>query len=53
MIELNGQLGELKFTVEIKRKATGEVETYELVGYLNEDKLKEIQHGCNTFHSGS
>jgi len=29
VIELGGQVGELRFTVEIKRKDTGKVEQYE------------------------
>lgn len=32
MSELQGQLGEVKFTIEVKRAATGKVETYEMVG---------------------
>lgn len=53
MIELSGQMGELRFTVEVKRKETGKVETYELVGFLDEDKLKELQDGGHSQHSGS
>lgn len=53
MADLSGAVGELRFTVEIKRKETGKVETVELVGYLDEDKLKEIQNGSDTQHSGS
>jgi hypothetical protein len=53
MIELGGQVGELRFTVEVKRKETGQVETYELVGFLDEDKLKEIQNGSDTLDSGT
>lgn len=52
MIELKGQPGELRFTVEIKRKETGQVEQFELVGFLDEDKLKELQNGSNTLDSG-
>ena len=48
MIELGGQVGELRFTVEIKRKDTGKVEQYELVGFIDEDKLKELQIGGNS-----
>ncbi len=48
MIELGGQVGELRFTVEIKRKDTGKVEQYELVGFIDEDKLKELQSGGNS-----
>lgn len=43
MIALGGEVGELRFTVEVTRKETGKVETYELVGFLDEDKLKELQ----------
>lgn len=32
MRELKGQGGELRATIQITRKATGKVETYELVG---------------------
>ena len=53
MIELQGQTGELRFTVEIKRKETGLVETYDLVGYLDADKLKELQNGSNSLHSST
>lgn len=34
MPELQGQIGELRFTIEIKRAATGEVETHELIGRI-------------------
>ena len=53
MPELSGQIGELRFTVEIKRKDTGKVEQVELVGYLDEDKLKELQNGGNSQHSST
>ncbi|MFA6040542.1 MAG: hypothetical protein WC733_03485 [Methylophilus sp.] len=51
MSNLNGQMGELSFTVTVKRKETGKEETYNLVGYVDEEKLKEIQHGGDTFNS--
>jgi hypothetical protein len=47
MPELSGQIGELRFTVEIKRKDTGKIEQYELVGFIDEDKLKEFQNGSH------
>lgn len=50
MINLNGQVGELRFTVEVKRKETGKVEQFELVGFLDEDKLKELQNGSDPQH---
>jgi hypothetical protein len=34
MSALNGQPGEVRLTVEVKRKETGEVETHELIGRL-------------------
>jgi hypothetical protein len=51
--ELSGQLGELRFTLEIKRKETGKTETVELVGYIDEAKLKEIQSGSDSQHSST
>jgi hypothetical protein len=51
MIALSGQIGELRMTVQITRKDTGKVEQVELVGYLDEDKLKELQDGRHTQHS--
>ena len=53
MTALSGQMGELRFTVEIKRKNTGKVEQYELVGFLDEDKLKELQNGSNPLDSST
>jgi len=53
MIELQGSVGELRMTVQITRKDTGKVEQVELVGYLDEDKLKELQSGGNSQHSST
>lgn len=47
MPELQGQIGEVRMTVQITRKETGKTETVELVGFLNQDKLKELQDGCH------
>lgn len=44
--QLKGKPGELRFTVEIKRAATGKVETYEMIGKAEDD-------GGNAHHSGS
>jgi hypothetical protein len=38
MDELRGKPGELRMTVEVKRAATGKVETYELIGTPIEDE---------------
>jgi len=43
MADLQGALGELRMTLEITRKETGKVETVELVGFLDEEKLKQLQ----------
>lgn len=53
MTELNGQLGEVRFTLEITRKETGKVETVEMVGFLDEQKLKEITNGSDTQHGST
>lgn len=53
MSELQGQVGELRMTVEITRKETGKTETVELVGFLDEDKLKEFLNGSNTLDSSA
>lgn len=36
MNELSGEKAELHFTIDIKRAATGETETFELVGTINQ-----------------
>ena len=53
MIELGGQIGELRFTVDITRAATGKTETVELVGFLDEAKLKELQNGSDPLDSST
>lgn len=52
MADLQGQVGELSFTVQITRKDSGQVEEYQLVGYLNEEQLKGLTHGSNSQHGG-
>jgi hypothetical protein len=41
---LTGKPGELTFTIEVKRAATGKVERYELIGKIND--------GGNPFDGG-
>lgn len=41
--KLNGQPGELRFTIEIKRAATGLTETHELVGKILPDPPAETE----------
>ena len=51
MSDMIGAIGDLRFTIEITRKETGKTETFELVGFLDETKLKEFQDGSDTQHS--
>lgn len=53
MSDLSGQVGELRMTLEIKRKETGKVETVELIGFIDEAKLKELEDGSHTQHSST
>ena len=53
MPDLSGQMGELRFTLQIKRKETGLTDTVELVGYLDEEKLKGLQNGSNSLDSSA
>lgn len=54
-MNLQGQEGELRFTIEIKRAETGETETVELVGKIGDsvNESKELENGCNTLDSGT
>jgi hypothetical protein len=51
MSDLQGQVGELRFTVKVTRKETGKVEEVKLVGYFDEEKLKELQNGSDSLNS--
>jgi hypothetical protein len=59
MANLNGQSGELRFTIEIKRKDTGRVETVELVGKITADEaqhlglLEDLNDGSHPQHDGA
>lgn len=54
MTDLVGQPGELRLTLSIKRKSTGKVETYEVVGHSEklEEILKEQSDGGHAQHGG-
>lgn len=43
MSNLQGQVGELRFTIEVTRKDTGKVETVEMVGFVNQEQLQQLQ----------
>lgn len=42
MSELQGTPGELRATISITRKATGKVETYELVGHVTAEQEQQL-----------
>jgi hypothetical protein len=44
MSDLVGAVGELQMTIQITRKETGKVEEFKLTGFLDEEKLKELQN---------
>lgn len=55
MSNMQGQLGELRMTVQITRKATGKVEEVELTSSItdlptHEQLLKELPNGSHTQH---
>jgi hypothetical protein len=45
--DLKGPGGELHATVQIKRKTTGKVETYELVARTTPEQHARIMHGAS------
>ena len=47
MSELKGQPGELRATIHITRKATGKVETYELVGQVSPEDDAAVDAAVN------
>lgn len=47
MASLGGEVGELRFTVQITRKDTGKVEEVELVGKLTDVEIKELTNGSD------
>lgn len=51
MSDISGQVGELRFTVEVTRASTGKTEVVELIGAIDAkdlDKLQEANHGSNS-----
>jgi hypothetical protein len=52
MNDLQGQPGEIRMTIQIKRAATGETETHELVGKVM-DEVKEQSDGGNALDSST
>ena len=52
-MNISGPPAEVKMVIQVKRAATGEVETHTLVGYVNPEQIeqlkqqKEQENGCN------
>jgi hypothetical protein len=42
MVELKGQMGELRFKVQVTRAATGQVEEYELIGKITHEEAQQL-----------
>lgn len=51
--DLQGKPGEIRMTIHIKRAATGETETHELVGKIDAQETKENSDGGDAQHSSS
>ena len=51
MSDLKAQIGEVRMTVQVKRKETGKVETFDLVGKVTEEQEK--QDGGNALDIGT
>ena len=47
MSNLQGQPGEIRMTIQIKRAATGETETHELVGKVMGEVLPEVKENSD------
>lgn len=47
MSDIKGNGGEFRATVHVKRAATGEVETYDLVGRTTPEQHARIVHGAS------
>jgi hypothetical protein len=43
MADLSGVVGEVSFTLSITSKETGETRTIPMVGFVNEEQLKDLQ----------
>ncbi len=52
MSELQARPGEMRATIQVTRKATGKVETFELIGHPDPDVLKEILTKQQEKHDG-
>lgn len=42
MINLQGKEGELKAVIQVTRKESGKVETYEIVGKVNHEEFQKL-----------
>jgi hypothetical protein len=51
MNELQGQIGEVRMTIHIKRAATGETETHELIGKVMDEVKDEVKEDSDGSYS--
>lgn len=49
MVALSGAVGDLRFQIQVTRADTGKIETYELIGRIDQDQLEEICDGSDPF----
>jgi hypothetical protein len=52
-VNLSGEVGELTFTIQVKKADTGKVEEYQLVGRITDEQLKELTNGSDTQHGST
>lgn len=58
MTQLTGEKAELRFTLEIKRARTGQVEVFEMVGHTDPEELQKLieagaENGSDTLDSST
>lgn len=53
MADLEGQIGELSFNLQITRKETGQVEDYTLTGIVTNEIIEDLNNGSNTLDSSA
>ena len=61
MADLSGQMGELRFKVQVTRKETGLVEEYDLVGKITAEEAEQLgittsqeqSNGSDSQHGGA
>lgn len=52
-MNISGPPAEVRMVIQVKRTTTGEVETHELVGYVNPDQLTKLKQPAKEQENGS